>query len=285
MDRRQRRHEDHQNHEAWAIPYADLLTLLLAFFVVMYAISSVNEGKYRVLSDALNAAFNGTQGNPVPLRVEDRGPVPTRQSAGDAPIPAGLPVPLKGLAKPDPASAREGAKDGKDSQAETEKARQLQEVAASVEQAMAGLIREGLVVVRRQEDVVEVELRTDILFPSGQARLTTAARGVITRLGEALKPFPNALRVEGHTDDRPISTAEFPSNWELSSARAASVVHLLTEKGVDPHRLTVIGHGEYDPVETNASELGRNRNRRVMIIIRGAADGAAGAPATPAGRD
>ena len=83
MDRRQRRHEDHQNHEAWAIPYADLLTLLLAFFVVMYAISSVNEGKYRQLSDALNLAFNGSQGSPMPLHMDDRGPVATRAAALD----------------------------------------------------------------------------------------------------------------------------------------------------------------------------------------------------------
>ncbi len=277
MDRRQRRHEDHQNHEAWAIPYADLLTLLLAFFVVMYAISSVNEGKYRQLSDALNLAFNGSQGSPMPLHMDDRGPVATRAAAGDAPVQSGLAMPLAGMSKPEQGTSKDDTPDAQ----EAGRAKQLQDVAESVEQAMSGLIQEGLVVVRRKEDVVEVELRTDILFPSGQSRLTPAARGVITRLGEALRPFPNELRVEGHTDDRPINTAEFPSNWELSSARAASVVHLLTEKGVAPKRLTVIGHGEFDPVRPNDSEDGRNRNRRVMIIIRGAPETVAAGSAAP----
>ena len=151
MDRRQRRHEDHQNHEAWAIPYADLLTLLLAFFVVMYAISSVNEGKYRQLSDALNLAFNGSQGSPMPLHMDDRGPVATRAAAGDAAVQSGLAMPLAGMAKPSQGTSQDDVPDAK----EAGRAKQLQDVAESVEQAMSGLIQDGLVVVRRKEDVVE----------------------------------------------------------------------------------------------------------------------------------
>ena len=124
----------------------------------------------------------------------------------------------------------------------------------------------------RPGDTVEVEIRTDILFPSGQSQLTPSAHGIIERIGEALRPFPNALNVEGHTDNVPISTTLFPSNWELSAARAASVVHLLTERGVAPSRLTVIGYADQQPLRSNATAEGRNANRRVLIVVRGAPD-------------
>ena len=92
---------------------------------------------------------------------------------------------------------------------------------------------------------------------------------MLTQLAETLKPFPNPIRVEGHTDNRPISTRAFPSNWELSAARAASVVHLFTRAGMDPARLAVIGLGEYRPAQSNATPEGRNANRRVLLVILG----------------
>jgi chemotaxis protein MotB len=114
---------------------------------------------------------------------------------------------------------------------------------------------------------VEVEIRTDILFPSGVATLSPQAQQVLRQLAETLEPFPNPIRVEGHTDDRPINTAAFPSNWELSAARAASVVHLFTQAGMDPRRLAVIGLGQYRPAQSNETEQGRNINRRVLLVI------------------
>jgi chemotaxis protein MotB len=280
MRDRRKRHEDHANHEAWAIPYADLMTLLLAFFVVMYAISSVNEGKYRVLSDALNVAFSGTQANATALRMQNRRPDATRASPGGMPISSDLAMPLASMSKPQPGEEEDPTAKAR----AASRARQLEQVAESIENAMSGLIDEGLVVVRHKQDFVEVELRTDILFPSGSSHLTPQAHVMIERMGEALIKFPNDLTVEGHTDNRPINTLEFPSNWELSSARAASVVHLLTERGVEPKRLTVVGHGEHVPVQTNQTEAGRNQNRRVMIIIRGSEEAALGAPVDLASR-
>ena len=266
---RRHKHEDHVNHEAWAIPYGDLVTLLLAFFVVMYAMSSVNEGKYRVLSDSLVAAFNGAPKALEPIQVGEK----QVGSGADAAInlvqqamiegqprrsiqPIGIAQPLQTAMPVDSAQQRE----------------ELAGVADEVEQAMSDLIDRELVTVRRHGKWVEVEIRTDILFPSGVATLSPAAEQVLQQLAETLKPFPNAIRVEGHTDNRPISTTAFPSNWELSAARAASVVHLFTRAGMDPARLAVIGLGENRPSQSNATAEGRNANRRVLLVILGGSE-------------
>jgi chemotaxis protein MotB len=140
-------------------------------------------------------------------------------------------------------------------------------MAEGIEDAMSDLIDANLVVVRRQDNWVEVEIKTDILFPSGVAKLSPEAGPVFALLAEALKPFPNQIRVEGHTDDRPIKTAAFQSNWELSAGRAASVVHLLTSQGMDPRRLSVIAYGEFRPLKANDTAEGRNANRRVVLVI------------------
>jgi chemotaxis protein MotB len=110
-------------------------------------------------------------------------------------------------------------------------------------------------------------MRTDILFPSGSARLADDAVNIIERLGGVLAPFPNPIRVEGHTDNKPIKTAVFYSNWELSAARAGSVVRVLSTHGVAPDRLAVIGYGEQRPLMPNDTADGRNANRRVVIVI------------------
>jgi chemotaxis protein MotB len=121
--------------------------------------------------------------------------------------------------------------------------------------------------VRRTDFWIEVEIRTDILFPSGSAQLAPYAIDVINRLGGVLAPFQNPIRVEGHTDNVPISTVAFYSNWELSAARAGSVVRVLAKNGVGPGRLAVIGFGEQRPVQSNDTSQGRNANRRVVIVI------------------
>ena len=274
---RRKHHEEHQNHEAWAIPYGDLVTLLLAFFVVMYAMSSVNEGKYRVLSDSLNAAFRGTPQTLQPVQIGQKQVgsgadiamtlIREQQLEGQPrDLLASIPVHARdteaGKAGDSPPALEHGA-------GERESGGQLSKVADEVEQAMAELINRGMIAVRRKHDAVEVEIRADILFPSGQSRLTPKAEVVIEQLGKALAAFPNAINVEGHTDDRPISTPAFPSNWELSAARAASVVHLLTQQEIDPIRLKVIGYGDQQPVATNATVEGRNANRRVLLVVRG----------------
>lgn len=273
---RRHKHEDHVNHEAWAIPYGDLVTLLLAFFVVMYAMSSVNEGKYRVLSDSLNAAFSGSPRTMQPIQVGEKQvgsgadiQVTLVQQAMLSGQPRSMltppPVVWKGVMKNDPLASHEAAGS---SAMQTEKAlRELASVADEVERAMAGMIKDNLIVVRRHGVWVEVEIRTDVLFPSGVALLSPKAIAVLQQLATTLKPFPNPIRVEGHTDNQPINTMAFPSNWELSSARAASVVHVFTKAGLEPARLAVIGLGEFRPAQSNDTPQGRDANRRVLLII------------------
>jgi chemotaxis protein MotB len=255
--RRRKKHEEHSSHEAWAIPYGDLVTLLLAFFVVMYAISSVNDGKYRLLSDSLNAAFRGTPSTMDPVQVGEK----QLGSGADIRMSIVQQVTLQGqprtLLNP-PKPVLTGVDD---------RTRQLRQMAEEVEQAMSSLIDQGLVNVRRHDDFVEVEIKTDILFPSGVANVSSGAAPVLAQLAGTLRPFTNPIRVEGYTDDRPIRTAAFPSNWELSAGRAASVVHLLTDNGISPERLAVVAYGEHRPLRPNDSPEARNANRRVVLVI------------------
>ena len=270
MTRRIRRHDEHTNHEAWAIPYGDLVTLLLAFFVVMYAISSVNAGKYRVLSDSLFAAFRGTPRTMDPIQVGDQAGAGSEVES--AVIQSQLrgqqrsslaPVPVQGGNQQNGAAPIASRVSGAGAAA----AAALSRVADEVERAMDDLVKQNMVMVRRSEFWIEVEIKTDILFPSGSAQLAPYSVDVIQRLGGALAPFPNPIRVEGHTDNKPIKTVAFFSNWELSAARAGSVVRVLQGQGVDPARLAVIGYGEQRPVQGNDTEQGRNANRRVVVVI------------------
>jgi chemotaxis protein MotB len=272
---RKKKHEEHLNHEAWAIPYGDLVTLLFALFTVMYAMSSVNEGKYRVLSDSLVAAFRGAPKTNVPITVEKA----SSGKGGDQHLSGVRPTALMKLRDPRPAPALpgrtgqdHGSGDAREPQdgphgAGTDPKFALFKMADDVRKALQGLIDQKVVSVRQTAFSLEVEIKTDILFPSGVATVSPAAVPVLGKIAEILKPFPNALRVEGHTDNRPISTSAFPSNWELSAARAANVVQLFTKAGVDPLRMQVLGLGEFRPVAPNETAEGRNSNRRVVIVV------------------
>jgi chemotaxis protein MotB len=283
---RKKKHEDHINHEAWAIPYGDLITLLLAFFVVMYAISSINEGKFRVLSDSLNAAFRGNPRSLQPVQVGEK----SRGSGADIAMsivhqsmidgqPRRMMEAIQLPGEGGPASTGADAKPpGKSAHPMAE---QLARVADELETALQSLVDAELVAVRRHEFWLEVEIRTDILFPSGVANLNDEAYPALDALAATLVKYPNPLRVEGHTDNRPINTKYYPSNWELSAARAASVVHRFARGGISPARLSVIGFGEFRPAQSNDTAAGRIANRRVIIVIL-AGEGAP-APADAAG--
>jgi chemotaxis protein MotB len=271
MSRRHKKHEDHLNHEAWAIPYGDLVTLLLAFFVVMYAISSINQGKYRVLSDSLFAAFRGTPRSMEPVQVGEKqqgSGADIKTSLVEQSMLEGQPRSMLAAVPVKTGLPERPAKQGEElSRPQTQAAKSLQKVADEVEKAMDDLVKANMVVVRRKDFFIEVEIRTDILFPSAKAQLSPSAVQVIERLGASIAPFPNPIRVEGHTDNRPIKTVAFFSNWELSAARAGSVVRVLASRGVDPGRLAVIGYGENRPMQPNDTDEGRNANRRVVIVI------------------
>jgi chemotaxis protein MotB len=256
--RRIRRHEEHTNHERWAIPYGDLLTLLLAFFVVMYSISSVNAGKYRVLSNSLYAAFRGQPRSLTPIQV-GRTQIGPGIMAGAGPgirlVPTQIPK-HPPLARPRSAPAPTRVHDPL-----------LGRIAAGVDSAMGTLMRRHLVMMHREAGMIEVQFSTDLLFPSGSAHLSASAVAAIKHLAEVLQGYPNPVRVEGFTDNVPIRTVQFASNWELSAARAGSVVHILSAHGVTPNRLAVIGFGAQRPIASNQTAAGRKANRRVVVVI------------------
>lgn len=267
MARRHKKHEEHENHERWLVSYADFITLLFAFFVVMYSISSINEGKYKVLSESMAGAFRSSSRALQPIQVGElvRSPHHPMENLMDAPTPINFkPIVIEQrfaiVTQPEQnESAGDWDNDGA--------ASQVEQIASEVEQAMAGLIEQKLVSVRRSRLWLEVELNTSFLFASGSATPSIDAEAILLRLARVLKDHPNKLHVEGFTDDRPIQSPVFPSNWELSSARAAAVVRLFAQFGVDPTRMASIGYGEYKPVASNETEPGRAKNRRVVIVI------------------
>lgn len=276
---RRRHHEDHVNHEAWAIPYADLMTLLLAFFVVMYAVSVVNEGKYRVLSESIVEAFDGSSHVIAPMPPEHAKPHdvdPAIAAPASRPGAAAAPISVPVPSRPAPIRAvplrapHETVRDAPEQARDTHRQQaNLGRIQSQVQQALQPLIDKHLVIVRRTPNWLEIEIRTDILFPSGVARLAPPADAVLSRLAGILAPFDNPLRVEGYTDDKPISTAVYPSNWELSAARAARVARLFGDHGISPMRLAIIGWGQFRPAADNATAVGRNRNRRVVVVVLG----------------
>ena len=280
---RRKHHEEHANHEAWAIPYADLMTLLLAFFVVMYAISSLNEGKYRVMADALTTAFGGAPRTITQVQV---GNMQIQGGGHDTPSVIRSPS-MTGGAMADPTQLPSMASHMRmpvsaHNQEQLQRAeRQLNQIADRLSRSLAPLVKQGVITVRRTELWIEVEINSDILISTGSAALDVRARDTLGTLADVLLDAPNGVRVEGHTDNLPIATAQFPSNWELSAARAASVVHLFADHGVQPQRLAMVGYGQFRPRESNDAPEGRNRNRRVMVIIL--ADSAAAADLPPAG--
>ncbi|MBS7663040.1 flagellar motor protein MotD [Pseudomonas lalucatii] len=235
---RRRHHEEHENHERWLVSYADFITLLFAFFVVMYSISSINEGKYKVLSDTLVGVFNQPERSIKPIPLGEERP---RTSLPDRSL-----------------SADEGEQTPVDA---------LQEIADSVREEFGELIDAEQLKVRGNELWIEIELSSSLLFPSGDALPNDRAFAIIEKVAKILAPYENPVHVEGFTDNLPINTAQFPTNWELSAARAASIVRMLAMDGVKPQRLASVGYGEFQPVADNATAQGRARNRRVVLVI------------------
>ena len=270
---RKGKHEEHENHERWLVSYADFITLLFAFFVVMYSVSAVNEGKFRVLSDALMAAFRGHPKTVLPIQFGKPARVPFPRPPDPMlrpgpPLSGGLqmsPAPIS-LPLPVPSAAPQPRLSDKQVAAVKQEAA-MKQMSDQIEHAMRSLIKAKLIVVRRSSLYLAVEIRASVLFPSGSARLQSDAVPVLAKIAKVLHKFPNPIHVEGFTDNKPIHTLAYPSNWELSAARAVSVVQLFMRAGIDPQRMAAIGLGKYRPVASNGTRIGRNKNRRVVLII------------------
>ncbi len=238
--------EDSHNHERWLISYADFMTLLFGFFVVMYAISSVNEGKYKVLSSALNEVFAQRDMTLAPIQIGE-----TAQSSTPAVVDAKDSVSAKDI-------------DAGDTY--------LESMATDVQKRLAGVLGKGEFDVKGNDQWLEINLDAGVLFESGEASLGPLANDVLQEVIAMLGDAKNPVTVEGYTDNVPIATARYASNWELSAARAASVVRAFAGLGIDPDRLAAVGYGEQHPVATNATPEGRAHNRRVTIVVARNAD-------------
>jgi chemotaxis protein MotB len=234
---RKRYDEESDNHERWLVSYADFITLLFAFFVVMYALSSINESKYRVLSNSLLNAF---------------GKVPLASKPAEM-LPPPPPPSMAPRSRANPALLRERE--------------QLTSVARDILRVLAPLVAQGKVRVTQTSRGVNVEINASVLFAPGDASLSSESREALKAVAAVLEKDDHAIQVEGHTDSVPIQNTLFPSNWELSAVRASTVVRLFIDGGIDENRLTAVGHGHTRPVGPNDSAEGRLRNRRVSVMI------------------
>jgi len=244
--RRRRKYLDQRqsdNHERWLVSYADFMTLMFAFFVVMYALSSVNEGKYRVLSESLIGAFSS--------KALERMPPAAPLLPRDAPPPR--------IIKPiDPQLGQR---------------ERMRGIAQDILKVLDSLVRDGQVKVTQSNRGIALEINASVLFASGQAQLRPESGQALRQVARVLATTEQGIQVEGYTDDAPISTSQFPSNWELSAARASSVVRLFIDNGVAAPRLSAIGYGPNRAVASNDTPEGRARNRRVTVMILAEAPG------------
>ncbi|OWY39563.1 flagellar motor protein MotD [Xenophilus sp. AP218F] len=244
MARRRRQEEEHENHERWLVSYADFITLLFAFFVVMYAISSVNEGKYRVMSSAIMDAFR--TGNTITINTAP----PTGGANTMIEIPQTKPI---AKAVKSDAHAVEQAK--------------LTQLTQDLAKVVDPLIQSGEVTITHNAKGIDIDIRDSALFPVGQAQPNPQSQTIMANVARLLAEVDNPIRVEGYTDNVPIKNPVFPSNWELSAARAGGVVRIFQENGIPTRRLVAVGHGENLPVADNDSADGRAKNRRVKISV------------------
>ncbi len=235
-----RRHRPHANHERWLVSYADFITLLFAFFVVMYSTAQVDQRRVGKLAKAIQAGFQQ-------MGVFD-------SSASAPPILIGQPIsatPSLSLEHAEPADKPDMAI-----------------VQKKLESALADQLASGFVAVTPTKEGIVVSLREAGFFDSGSTRLRAQALPTLAEFVSVIGPERMKVRIEGHTDNVPIHNRKFDSNWELSTARATEIIKLfITRFGIDPVRLSASGYGEYYPVSPNDSDADRAKNRRVDLVI------------------
>ena len=254
MSRRKKKHE-HVNHERWLVSYADFITLLFAFFVVLYSSSQVDKRKMVQVAAAIQGGFQQMGVFSVPS-----GPN-TQVKAAAAPNPAPPSLPenrvINDLVKP-PALPKGDVP--------------LSQIKNQLEIALSEEIASHQVEMRLAPDGLVVSLREVGFFKSGEAQPLPGAEKVLTHVADVLGHAGFQIRVEGHTDNVPINNARFHSNWELSTARATQVVLMMVKQcGFQPEHISVAGYAQYHPVAVNTTEEGRRRNRRIDLVVIAAA--------------
>ena len=252
MAKKKKHHEEeHVNHERWLITYADMLTLLMVLFVVLYSMSQTDATKFFALKASLNRAFNVEvmRGAEATSLKGDSG-ASFISPIMDQPIAQEVRT-MTGSPSPDPSMVTS-----------------LQDLRQAVAQIPIPLESSGHVEVGASREGIVISLAGNLLFDSGKSDLKPQGLVLLDSVAERLKTMTNEIRIEGHTDNVPIATPLYPSNWELSSARAITVGRYLSEHdGISPTRLAAAGYGEFRPVTSNDSREGRARNRRVDLVI------------------
>jgi chemotaxis protein MotB len=246
MIRRKPFDEDESNPDRWLVSYADFITLLFAFFVVMYAISSVNQGKYNQLTSSMGTAFTGNVISGVNQKgLGAEGKIKGQQSS---------------IIKPLPLSHLYNEKQKRERES-------MAKMGLDVSNALFPLVNDGKVRVIQNERGVRIDINDSLLFNQGEAELSPAANIIINDIAILLKENQRLIQVEGHTDNIPIHNQTFYSNWELSAVRASSVVRMLSSSGITDKRLSALGFGASQPISQNETPDGRAKNRRVSIMV------------------
>lgn len=274
-------HVEHENDERWLLTYADMITLLMALFMVLFSISSVNISKYQTLQQSLKAAFSGSILPGGRSIMQSGSQSTTSHSPATAEIPSLVPLNPTAASKANPSIASSKASAASLSSKQLEVALNSMSAALKEQASLAalkqrldayakshGLSHDVQTVIDRRGLVVRV-LTDQLLFASGEATLQPAGFPLLTEVAQLLnvdKSHP--ITVEGHTDNVPISSSQYPSNWELSTDRATTVVRYLISKGVDRARLGAVGYADLHPIASNATAAGRARNRRVEIVLQ-----------------
>lgn len=241
--RKKHKEEGHTNNERWLLTYSDLITLLMIFFIVMYTLSKVDATKFQALAESLSAAIGGGTPSKVSLQTQ----------SGQSVIALN-----QGASK---------QKQNPQDQPNSADSRTIESVKNRIDKFIAQNDIQANVQTDLEERGLVVSIQNTLLFPSGSATITPEAQGILQKLSSMLSTLPNFIRVEGHTDDLPIHTSQFPSNWELSTARAVNVVETLISYGVSPDKLSATGYGQYRPEVPNTSAANRDKNRRVDLVI------------------
>jgi len=258
-------HEEHENHERWLVSGYDMMTLLFAVFVVLFAISSTNVSKVKLLEQSLQEAFSGPVFTGGHAMLKTGSTSEAEKPAPEPPLESISPTQavMAAMNPNDEASAEEAAK-----QAQLEE-RSFQDLKKRIDKLVAEAGLADKVTTSVSQRGLKIRLVTDgLLFDSGSALVKAGALRTLERIGRIIAAERrHPVQVEGHTDDRPIATSQYPSNWQLSGARAAAVVQQLNGAGVYGTRMSLAGYAAEHPIASNATPLGRAANRRVEIIM------------------
>jgi chemotaxis protein MotB len=254
--------EEHENEERWLVSFADMMTLLFCLFMVLFAISSVNTSKFEALQKSLNDAFSGAvlDGGKSMLNSGSDAEK-TQQSSVQPPLPS-----LRPLTSLNNTSTKDAAEEKKKADREEQDFRAVKRRVDNLAKK-AGLRGKVNVTVRRRGLVIQL-LTDKVFFASGQAELRPAAHVLVSKIGAVVRDErSHPVVVEGYTDSQPISNSRYSSNWALSGARASAVVDDFAKIGVLANRMSLQGYGSQVPVDTNSTVTGREKNRRVEIVL------------------